>query len=249
MARDTNDEPLPSLARRLLATLVVICVNLAHEVSVQLEALRSGSGGTSGSSEGAQQHQQQDEQQWQQHAARIQAALAPLQRALRQSPDPNEMLQAVPAEALPQALTSFQEGLLPAATRMAEAAPGAVGRSSGAAGGAAAAGQGGGRAQLCIPALRQPGAGGRAGSRPGQGRQALQRLPRGPVLLHDLPAGRLARALGPQESLQSACSRAAAGAGRAAHIASLGCVMIAVLQPFPPPVPSNALQFTPGMQP
>lgn len=99
----------------------MICVNLAHEASVQLEALRSGSGGTSGSSEGAQQHQQQDEQQWQQHAARIQAALAPLQRALRQSPDPNEMLQAVPAEALPQALTSFQEGLLPAATRMAEA--------------------------------------------------------------------------------------------------------------------------------
>ncbi len=69
------------------------------------------------------------------------------------------------------------------------------------------------------------------------------------VLLHDLPAGGLARALGPQESLQSACSRAAARAGRAAHIASLGCVMIAVLQPFPPPVPSNALQFTPGMQP
>lgn len=116
--------PARPQARRLLATLVAICGNLAHECSIQLEALQGSSiGSSSGSStgEGIEQQQQQQAEQRRQHAERLQAALAPLRQAVRQSPGPNDMLQTVPAARLPQALTNFQRGLLPAATRVAEA--------------------------------------------------------------------------------------------------------------------------------
>lgn len=115
MARDRDDEPLPSLARRLLATLVAVCGNFANDCAEQLEALQGGAATPGSSAEQGQAEQRR------QHAARIQAALAQLRRALQRSPCPNGMLIAVPAEALPSAICDFQQRLLPAATRMAEA--------------------------------------------------------------------------------------------------------------------------------
>lgn len=102
-------------ARRLLATLVAVCGNFANDCAEQLEALQGGAATPGSSAEQGQAEQRR------QHAARIQAALAQLRRALQLSPCPNGMLIAVPAEALPSAICDFQQRLLPAAKRMAEA--------------------------------------------------------------------------------------------------------------------------------